>query len=937
MEAREELEEDIAHIVPHKPYPQYIDETVFLELKSLLNQHPDDVFSVWANQNPRLFLLLRMLGCDDDALYQRLDSENIGDYWVPLGSSTLKQLSSFTNVSAQDWRRAQYHVLSQPELMNEHKFLSSLYAHRHLQRGNAHFEEIEKLGKGGSAEVARVRHNLSAREFACKRIRRAPEVKNQRKQLIEFVAEVSVLKRVNHHHLVSLVASFTDLASFSLILSPVCKDVLKSMLERHAREQPLPDSDIATLRRSFGCLAAALAYLHSEDVRHKDIKPGNILLSDGRVYLCDFGISRDLSKAEHSTTNDEVLKVTPRYCAPEVFGREPRNKRSDVWSLGCVFLEIITVVKGYPLEELNEFLLDASDHESSRGLWCAPDAMRSWLEHIRSDKNDTADDIPLGWIISMIRFEKEDRVAASDVVKMAVQASSELESPDLYIGSCCTRADSVAFIDTLISPGLDENDPYDPGRFERTRKLISWQLLSIRSGSHDISTPYGDPNLLTPPSRTARPPGERASDASPNPRKISEDRSVSPHTRESGLDDETDTTSFGGNISRPSSRDESFEIISHGSNKWSGLSERSRAGTKFPFPATLRSRSPVPPPARFDVKCSCSAQPQERHILNIKHISPGGDQFFDSNLASVVTCAKCEVGENKVQLYETFQPTYQQADNNTVQKLWHVTRRLVVSYVSGQPKMRHCSAFWLPLTDTRLKVENNTVTLEWSDCNQMTERMSGNYSTYYDWMYNPEHPNNSVRLTFTTPNDALKFVDAVRLPYEDDENVRNCRGIDISDHTMLNIYDVGRDIPLYRAAVLTVLQDSWITSKIFIQWPEADPHIRLRDSFDARSAATPGFEMVVEMNNMSTPTYLSDLRGEPAADYDKVAYFSEAHNNKASLAVAFQIGLQHGLPTPPDGMKSIVSYIVAMLTSLRRNGNAPRTDWVELTTLLRRH
>jgi serine/threonine protein kinase len=204
-------------------------------------------------------------------------------------------------------------------------------------------------------------------------------------------------------------------------------------------------------------------------------------LSDGRVYLCDFGISRDLSKAEHSTTNDEVLKVTPRYCAPEVFGREPRNKRSDVWSLGCVFLEIITVVKGYPLEELNEFLLDASDHESSRGLWCAPDAMRSWLEHIRSDKNDTADDIPLGWIISMIRLEKEDRVAASDVVKMAVQASSELESPDLYIGSCCTRADSVAFVDTLISPGLEENDPYDPGRFEHTRMLMSWQLLSIPS------------------------------------------------------------------------------------------------------------------------------------------------------------------------------------------------------------------------------------------------------------------------------------------------------------------------------------------------------------------------------------------------------------------------------------------------------------------------
>lgn len=472
MEAREELEDEIAHVVPHEPYPQYIDETVFLVLKSTLSQHPDKVFSVWAHENPRLFLLLRMLGCDDDALYQRLDSENIGDYWVPLGSNTLNQLSSYTDISAQDWRRAQHHVLSQPEQMNEHKLLSSQYVHRHLQQGSAHFEELEKLGKGGSAEVARVRHNLSAREFACKRIRRAPEVKIQRKQLIEFVAELSVLKRVSHHHLVSLVTSFTDLASFSLILSPVCKDVLRSMLERHARDQPLPDSDIATLRRSFGCLATALMYLHSEGVRHKDIKPGNILLSDGRVYLCDFGISRDLSKAEHSTTNEEVLKVTPRYCAPEVFGREPRNKKSDVWSLGCVFLEIITVVKSYPLDEMNDFLLDASDHQSNQGLCCALDAMTSWLEHIRSDKNESADDIPLGWIISMIRFEKEHRITSTDLVKMIVKDCSDLENSNLYIGPCCTRADSVTFVDTLSSPAMYTPGSESLGTFDSALKSI---------------------------------------------------------------------------------------------------------------------------------------------------------------------------------------------------------------------------------------------------------------------------------------------------------------------------------------------------------------------------------------------------------------------------------------------------------------------------------
>lgn len=52
--------------------------------------------------------------------------------------------------------------------------------------------------------------------------------------------EIDVLNRISHHHVVKLIASFTDEISFSLILNPVAKDVLKSVLERQSREQPLP-------------------------------------------------------------------------------------------------------------------------------------------------------------------------------------------------------------------------------------------------------------------------------------------------------------------------------------------------------------------------------------------------------------------------------------------------------------------------------------------------------------------------------------------------------------------------------------------------------------------------------------------------------------------------------------------------------------------------
>lgn len=412
-DSREEIEENLGHLLPHKPFPQYIDDTVFLDVQELLLQHPDKTVQQWATK-PRLYTLLRMLGYyDDSKVFTKFDSEQISDFWLPLTSATLQQLSSTTSLDPAHVRRTQLHILSKSEQMSEEKLLSPVHSHRHIQYGTAHFEELEKIGKGGSAEVARVKHKLSGKEFACKRILRAGTVKAQRNQLIEFRQEVQVLQRINHPHFVSFVASFTDLTSFSLILNPVAKDVLKSMLERQSRDQPLPDSDVTTLRHSFGCLATALAYLHEQRIRHKDIKPGNILLSDGRVYLCDFGISRDWSLSENSTTEGDVLKFTRRYCAPEVFGRDPRNTSSDMWSLGCVFLEIISVVKGYSLEEMNDFLLDHSIGASAQGLWCAPEAIHAWLVKIRSEKNDSADDLALDWITPMVSnlvFNRDDNI-----------------------------------------------------------------------------------------------------------------------------------------------------------------------------------------------------------------------------------------------------------------------------------------------------------------------------------------------------------------------------------------------------------------------------------------------------------------------------------------------------------------------------------------------
>jgi serine/threonine protein kinase len=107
-------------------------------------------------------------------------------------------------------------------------------------------------------------------------------------------------------------------------------------------------------RTYFGCLTAALAYLHGQNIRHKDIKPQNILVCKGNILFADFVLSRDFADDVGSTTSGLTL-ASPRYSAPEVATYEARNTSSDIWLLRCVYVEMTAALHGLNVDCIKEF------------------------------------------------------------------------------------------------------------------------------------------------------------------------------------------------------------------------------------------------------------------------------------------------------------------------------------------------------------------------------------------------------------------------------------------------------------------------------------------------------------------------------------------------------------------------------------------------------
>ncbi|TVY12527.1 cAMP-dependent protein kinase type 2, partial [Lachnellula arida] len=399
------------------------------QVSHLLSQ----VNSRWSKV-PRTYIILRTIDCLD--LLNAFIDLGFSDYWFPVTERGLPHCLPPS-------RRARF-VAAQNLVITKSLDLEKgdKGQHNHFRDDEPlPFEEKGILGTGGFGQVDRILSLISFREYARKRVRRSTifsgsKTENEKR----FIAEIEVLKRLKHRHVAEFVGSYTDPKYMGLIMSPVAEMDLSTYLAcaNTARHKEL--------RTFFGCLARALEFLHGESIRHKDIKPNNILVHNGNVLFTDFGLAFDFTDADGSTTVSMVNGMTPKYCAPEVANYEPRNTFSDIWSLGVVFLEMAAVLKGRSFEFIYEFL---PEHGSGQAyVRTNPDGLRELLANLK-ETNYPTDNIVLELIQRMLIIQPTQRPTAAKLIA-TITAARESGNRG-FCGICCMSPDDL----------LDEYDNLD--------------------------------------------------------------------------------------------------------------------------------------------------------------------------------------------------------------------------------------------------------------------------------------------------------------------------------------------------------------------------------------------------------------------------------------------------------------------------------------------
>src|SRR5882762_7259178 len=210
------------------------------------------------------------------------------------------------------------------------------------------YEVLAPLGAGGMGEVYRARDTRLGRDVAIKAL--PPAFDADPARLSRFRREAQTLASLNHPNIAAIYGLEEAAGTPHLVLEFVEGETLAARLMRG----PLPLSEALALGIQ---IAGAIEAAHERGIVHRDLKPGNVMIGpSGVAKVLDFGLAKsDPGPASGAVLSDSptvpehpdataagVILGTAAYMSPEQARGKPVDRRSDVWSFGCVLFECFT-------------------------------------------------------------------------------------------------------------------------------------------------------------------------------------------------------------------------------------------------------------------------------------------------------------------------------------------------------------------------------------------------------------------------------------------------------------------------------------------------------------------------------------------------------------------------------------------------------------------